>query len=118
MFTNTAFGLTGGGMLARLAWRRILRCAASVAKASVNRTRRSPVTLRQLTVPAASDNFNEALLARLAHLQSLPHLVEGGDRSRDVYGAAHTNILDQIDRLIYGHFGPNGAKGIFRPSLG
>ena len=94
--------LTNGGTLALLAMRGILRSAASVAKASVKRTRRITATLRQLAVPAASDNFYEALLARLAHLQPLAHLFEGGDRSRDGYGAAHTNILDQIDGLIYG----------------
>jgi hypothetical protein len=52
MFTNTAFGSTGGGMLARLAWRRALcvvprrrqlRVTVSVAQTSINRTCRIPM---------------------------------------------------------------------------
>jgi hypothetical protein len=54
-----------------------------------------------MTVPIASDNFNQALLARLAHIQPLAYLFEGGNRSRDGYGAAHADILNQIDRLIH-----------------
>ena len=71
----------------------------------LNGPRHIPVTLRQLAIPAASDNFDETLLASLAHLQSLANLFEGGNRSRDGYGAAHALILDQIDRLIHGRFG-------------
>jgi hypothetical protein len=63
------------------------------------------MALYKSTSRTASDNLYQALLARLAHLQPLTDLLEGGNRSRDGYGAAHANILDRIDRLIYGRFG-------------
>ena len=73
------------------------------------------MALYKPTSRTTSDNLNKALLARLAHLQPLPNLFEGGDRRRDVYGAAHMNILDHIDLPIYslfGHIQPRvGFKG-------
>jgi hypothetical protein len=81
-----------------------MRCAAFAAKAPINGPRRTPITLYKPASRTTSDNLNEALLARLAHLQPLSNLFEGGNWSRDGYGAAHANILDQIDHLIYGQF--------------
>jgi len=98
-------------MLARLARRGTFRGAVAVALASIRRSLRAPMPRGGMAERAACDDFNEALLARLAHLQSLAHLFEGRNRSRDVYGAAHTNILDQIGCLVYGEFGLDRAKG-------